>query len=56
MRRDQRIAVDLSPTKEHEVKSESGREVDAAQLRVEQLEERIAPVSCSSGGHFPEAK
>jgi hypothetical protein len=52
MSKNQRIAVDLSPAKERVI----GRELEVTELGLEQLEERVAPLTCSNGGHFPEAK
>jgi type VI protein secretion system component Hcp len=57
MSKDQRVRIDLTPAQQEEIKAASGRDIDAVELHVDQLEERVAPslfsASCN-GQHFPE--
>ena len=46
MKKEQEIVrIDLTPEQKDLVKKEIGKEVDAVELTVDQLEERIAPKS-----------
>jgi hypothetical protein len=56
MSNDQRVSIDLSPAQPRDTKPERPTEVDFAELRVVELEERIAPLSCTNGTHIPEVK
>ena len=56
MSNDQRVSIDLSPAQPSETKDDHRAEVAVAELRVEELEERIAPLSCTNGTHIPDLK
>lgn len=56
MSNDQRVSIDLSPEQPRETKTNVELKSATAELRVEELEERIAPLSCANGTHIPEVK
>ena len=37
------VRIDLSPTQKEQLKAKTGRDADAIELTVQELEERIAP-------------
>jgi hypothetical protein len=53
MSNDQRVPIDLTPTQPREKKTEVEPQTAVAELRIEELEERIAPLGCG-GTHIPE--
>jgi hypothetical protein len=50
----QPFRIDLTPEQQKEIKAAFGRTVDAVEFRVEELEERIAPLACAGGDHIRE--
>ncbi len=49
MKKEQEIVrIDLTPEQKDLVKKEIGKDADAVELTVSELEERIAPKSCTS--------
>lgn len=49
------VRISLTAEQKAQVLVETGKEADAVELSVRELEERIAPLTCTSGRHFPDA-
>jgi hypothetical protein len=47
------VRIELTPEQKAMVKNTTGKDADAIELGVTELEERIAP-SCVKGSHIPE--
>jgi hypothetical protein len=45
MSTDQRIRIELTPEQRNQVKEASGKEIAAVDLRIDELEQRIAPTT-----------
>jgi hypothetical protein len=43
-KRNEIVRIDLTPTQKETVKKETGKDVEAIELTVNELEERIAPI------------
>ena len=54
MKQEHPIRIDLTPDQQHVIKTASGRMIDAVELRVDELEDRIAPIACANGSHLSE--
>ena len=55
MDRKKRISIKLSPEQQKQIRAATGKDAEALELGIEELEERIAPMSCASGQHFKDA-
>lgn len=59
MNPEQRVRLELTPSQTSQIKAASGHEITLVELKMEQLEERIAPTiayACTTGSHLPEVK
>ena len=51
----QKIRIELTDEQRQQVKAQFGKDFEALEFNAEELEQRIAPVSCANGKHFPGA-
>jgi hypothetical protein len=51
--REKRVSLKLTPEQRQAVKALTGRDADAIELGIEELEERIAPARPAPGGPIP---
>ena len=47
-----KIRIELTEQQRQQIKAEAGKDVDAIEFTVEELEQRITP-ACTGGHHFP---
>ena len=47
-----RVRIELTEQQRQQIKDIAGRDVDAIEFSLEELEQRIAP-ACTGGHHFP---
>jgi len=49
----EQVRIHLTAEQQAMIKAATGKNAEALELSVTELEERIAPSGCASGSHFP---